>query len=160
MAKVARLEMTPCTAKKLNDCKKKAFKKEWIEETVITKTRAILMDDAAIGDIVSTLTRMRDEESFDLPIYKNQLWETETAIDNIVNAVFVYDDKLLTFNFKDGTRTVTLSDVQTATDKSGSDLEMFGASNKKGFQWESFLLPQGTRIIKYNSPPDCCSIRA
>ena len=91
------------------------------------------MDDAAIGDIVSTLTRMRDEESFDLPIYKNQLRETETAIDNIVNAVFVYDDKLLTFNFKDGTRTVTLSDVQTATDKSGSDLEMFGVSNKKGF---------------------------
>jgi len=51
----------------------------------------------------------------------------QMLIDTFVNAVFVYDDKLLlTFNFKDGTRTITLSDVQTATNESGSDLEMFG----------------------------------
>ena len=51
----------------------------------------------------------------------------QMLIDTFVNAVFVYDNKLLlTFNFKDGTRTITLSDVQTATDESGSDLEMFG----------------------------------
>lgn len=46
-------------------------------------------------------------------------------IDTFVNAVFVYDDKLLlTFNFKDGTRTITLSDVQTTTSESGSDLDL------------------------------------
>ena len=54
----------------------------------------------------------------------------QMLIDTFVNAVFVHDDKLLlTFNFKDGTRTITLNDVKTATDKSGSDLEMFGAPN-------------------------------
>ena len=184
--------------KKLNDCKKKSVKKDWIEDLVITETRAMLMDDTAIGDIVSSLMRLQDEESSDLPIYEKELRETNTAIDNIVsaimaglaskalqaklteledrkeelntliaqeklekpkmsadymtywlhrfrnldinkekhrqmlidafvNAVFVYDDKLLlTFNFQDGTRTITLSDVQTATNESGSDLEMFG----------------------------------
>ena len=55
----------------------------------------------------------------------------QMLIDTFVNAVFVYDNKLLlTFNFKDGTRTITLSDVQTATDESGSDLEMFGVPEK------------------------------
>ena len=189
--------------KKLNDCKKKSVKKDWIEDLVITETRAMLMDDTAIGDIVSSLMRLQDEESSDLPIYEKELRETNTAIDNIVsaimaglaskalqtklteleerkeelntliaqeklekpkmsadymtywlhrfrnldinkekhrqmlidafvNAVFVYDDKLLlTFNFQDGTRTITLSDVQTATSESGSDLEMFGVPKKR-----------------------------
>ena len=49
-------------------------------------------------------------------------------IDTFVNAVFLYDDKLLlTFNFKDGTRTITFSDVQTATSENGSDLDCLAA---------------------------------
>ncbi|MBP3627009.1 MAG: hypothetical protein J6J39_03050, partial [Clostridia bacterium] len=42
-----------------------------------------------------------------------------------VNAVFVYDDKLLlTFNFKDGTRTISLTDTKIAVDKNtGSNLD-------------------------------------
>lgn len=47
-------------------------------------------------------------------------------IDTFINAIFVYDDKLvITFNCKDGTRTVTLEDVNTATtqEKSGSNLD-------------------------------------
>ena len=48
------------------------------------------------------------------------------------NAVFVHDDKiLLTFNFEDGTRTITLSDIEAAANESGSDLEMFGAPIRK-----------------------------
>ena len=40
----------------------------------------------------------------------------QMLIDTFVNAVFVHDDKLLhTFNFKEGTRTITLDDVKTAT---------------------------------------------
>ena len=42
----------------------------------------------------------------------------------LVNAVHAYDDKLLlTFNFKDGRRTITFNDVKAATSKSGSDLD-------------------------------------
>lgn len=44
--------------------------------------------------------------------------ERQRLIDSFVNAVFVYDDKLvLTFNYRDGTETITLDDIK------GSDLE-------------------------------------
>lgn len=50
-------------------------------------------------------------------------------IDTFVNAVFLYDDKLvLTFNFKDGTRTMTMDDLDAANrdgekDAGGSDMD-------------------------------------
>ena len=59
----------------------------------------------------------------------------QMLIDTFVNAVFVHDDKLLlTFNFKDGTRTITLNDVKTATGSSGSDLDCLRARIQKGRQ--------------------------
>ena len=188
--------------KKLNDCKKKPVKKDWIEDLVVKETMSMLMDDDMIEAIVSMLMRLQDEETSDLPIYEKQLKETETAIDNIVNAimsglaskalqskltdleaqkeellirideeklekpkisadfmtywlhkfrqldttkekhrqmlidtfvnaVFLYDDKLLlTFNFKDGERTITFSDVEAATSESGSDLDLSGVPRK------------------------------
>ena len=189
--------------KKLNDCKKKAVKKEWIENLVVNETMAMLMDDNMVDSMVTMFMRMQDEQPTDLPIYEKQLRETEAAIDNIVtaimngvaskalqtkltqleatqdelkgliaqeqlekpkvtarqmtfflhrfrkldmtiekhrqtlidtfvNAVFVHDDKiLLTFNFEDGSRTITLSDIEAAANESGSDLEMFGAPSEQ-----------------------------
>ena len=200
--------------KKLNDCKKKAVRKEWIEDLVVNATMEMLMNDDAIEAIVSVLMRMQDEENTDLPMYEKQLRETETAIDNavnailggmvsktlqeklaqlettkeellvrieeeklekpklsaefmtfwlqrlrkldmtkeahrqmlidtFVNAVYVYDDKLLlTFNFKDGTRTITLNDAKLAEEKnSGSDLKMVAAPKKEApLRGASFLV--------------------
>ncbi len=55
----------------------------------------------------------------------------QTLIDTFVNAVYVYDDKLLlTFNFKDGTKTISFADVETATGESGSDMNCLGAPQK------------------------------
>lgn len=50
-------------------------------------------------------------------------------IDAFVNAIYLYDDKLvLTFNYKDGTRTITLDDVREAVkNNTGSDLDCLGA---------------------------------
>lgn len=50
------------------------------------------------------------------------------AKDTSVNAVFVHGDKLLlTFNFKDGTRTITLIDAQIAVkENTGSNLDCLG----------------------------------
>lgn len=50
-------------------------------------------------------------------------------IDAFVNAIYLYDDKLvLTFNYKDGTRTITLDDVKDAVkNNTGSDLDCLGA---------------------------------
>lgn len=62
-------------------------------------------------------------------------------IDTFVNAIFLYDDKLvLTFNFKDGTQTITFDELKgiglTETEK-GSDMDGFGAqqpdSKESGF---------------------------
>ena len=54
-------------------------------------------------------------------------------IDTFVNAVFVHDDKLLlTFNFKDGTRTITLTDAKIAVEKNtGSNLDCSAAPKKR-----------------------------
>lgn len=47
-------------------------------------------------------------------------------IDSFVNAVYVYDDKIiLTFNYQDGTETITLDDIN------GSDLEASAPPEKK-----------------------------
>ena len=53
-------------------------------------------------------------------------------IDAFVNAIYLYDDKLvLTFNYKDGTRTITLDDVKEAVkNNTGSDLDCLGAPEK------------------------------
>ena len=221
--------------KKLNDCKKKSVKKEWIEDLVVKETMAMLMDDDAIEAIVSMLMRIQDEDNTDLPMYEKQLKETETAIENavnailggmtskalqtkltqleadkeklekrieeeklekpkipedfmrfwlhkfrkldvtkeahrkmlidtFVNAVFVHDDKLLlTFNFKDGTRTITLTDAKIAVKKNtGSTLDCSGAPKKQIPIWVSALLHvEGDELepIKCNSPVDCCAQR-
>ena len=46
--------------------------------------------------------------------------------------IYLYDDKLvLTFNYKDGTRTITLDDVKEAVKaNTGSDLDCLGAPEK------------------------------
>ena len=47
-------------------------------------------------------------------------------IDTFINAIYLYDDKMLiTFNYKDGTKKITFSEIQEASkrDASGSDLE-------------------------------------
>ncbi len=79
------------------------------------------------------------------PLLKKQLAETEKGIkqeqrqrliDSFVNAVYLYEDKIiLTFNYKDGSKTITLAEVE------GSDLSAFGAL-WKGFKviyFEAFL---------------------
>ena len=216
--------------KKLNDCKKKSVRKEWIEDLVVNETMEMLMDDDMIEAIVSMLMRLQDEENTDLPMYEKQLRETETAIDNIVNAVmggmvskslqakltqleetkeellvrieeeklekpkisaefmtfwlhrfrnldmtkekhrqmlidtfvnavYLFDDKLLlTFNFKDGTRTITFSDVATATGLSGSDINCLGAPKQKAPGRVLFVLVrvQDSNPFKCRCPVDIC----
>ena len=47
-------------------------------------------------------------------------------IDTFVNAIYLYDDKIvLTFNYHDGTKTITFDDVSSALSNknNGSDLE-------------------------------------
>ncbi len=201
--------------KKRGDCKKRAVKKQWLEDLVVSETMKMIMDDKAIEAIVSMVMALQDQESTSLPLYEQQLREAETGIQNLlnaiqqgiltkstkarleeleaakddleikianeklakprisqefvtfwlhkfrklditrqshrkmlidtfINAIFVYDDKLvITFNYKDGTRTVTLEDVNTAAtqEKSGSDLDCSAAPKKEKLSPSGMAFP-------------------
>ena len=68
----------------------------------------------------------REQIAFFLDQYKktdvNDEAQRQRLIDCFVNAVFVYDDKIvLTFNYKDGTKTISLDDVNSSDIVSASD---------------------------------------
>ena len=187
--------------KKRIECHKKPVKKEWIEDLVVTETMKMLNEDAVIEAIVSMLMDLQDRENVNLPLYEQQLRETETAIQNMlnaiqqgiltkstkgrleelektkeeletriaceklakpkvsaefmtfwlhrfrkldvrqkshrkmlidtfINAIFLYGDKMvITFNYKEGTTTITFADLNAAlaTQKTGSDLDCLTA---------------------------------
>ena len=50
-------------------------------------------------------------------------------IDTFINAIFLYDDKMvITFNYKEGTKTITFAELQDAiSNKNGSDLDCLAA---------------------------------
>lgn len=201
--------------KKRTECHKKSVRKEWIEDLVVNETMKMVMDDTAIEAIVSILMDLQDRENVNLPLYEQQLRETDTAIQNLlnaiqqgiltkstkgrleeleatkeeleakiaceklakpkvsaefmtfwlhrfrkldvrqkshckmlidtfINAIFLYDDKLvITFNYKDGTDTITFDDLKAALDKenTGSDLDCSTAPKKEDtlFSVSSFL---------------------
>ena len=53
----------------------------------------------------------------------------QRLIDGFINAIYLYDDKItFTFNYKDGTKTVFLSELNCTP--SGSDLKCLGAPRK------------------------------
>jgi site-specific DNA recombinase len=187
--------------KKRVECHKKPVKKEWIEDMVVNETMKVIMDDKAIDAIVSMLMELQDSENVNLPLYEQQLAETNTAIQNMlnaiqqgiltkstkarldeleaakeelevkisceklakpkisadfmrfwlerfrkldvrqqshrkmlidafVNAIYLYDDKMLiTFNYKDGTKTISFDDVKDAIKNGnmGSNMDCSGA---------------------------------
>jgi hypothetical protein len=60
------------------------------------------------------------------PDYRRRL------IDIFVNSVFLYDDKLtITFNWKDGTQTVTLSELEFAESNGGGEIIGNGSNSAK-----------------------------
>ena len=64
-------------------------------------------------------------------------------IDTFINAIFLYDDKVvLTFNYKEGTKTITFDDLKTALaeEKISSDLDCQAAPQKDRTFVLSFLL--------------------
>lgn len=73
--------------KKRKICHKKPVKKEWIEDLVVEWTMKMLMDDRSIEAIVSMVTDLQERENVNLPLYEQQLRETNTAIQNLLNAI-------------------------------------------------------------------------
>jgi hypothetical protein len=81
-----------------------ALAKENIEKTPLTKQQIVFwIGKFKNGDI-------------DDPAYRKAI------VDIFVNSVFLYDDKIiLTLNWKDGTKTVSLSELQSAAEKAATE---------------------------------------
>ena len=62
-------------------------------------------------------------------------------IDTFINAIFLYDDKMvITFNYKEGTKTITFAELQEAiSNKNGSDLDCLAAPAQKRPFWHEPL---------------------
>jgi len=177
------------SAKRKTGCNKKAVKKEWIENLVVSHTMQMIFVDSTLSAISDMVLDVQKRENTSLPFLKEQLAQTERGIQNMlnaiqegiftpatkqrleeleeskerltisilqeelqkprlteeqvifwlrrfrainttkqeqrqrlidsfVNAVYVYDDKIiLTFNYEDGTETITIDDIN------GSDLQ-------------------------------------
>lgn len=61
--------------------------------------------------------------------------QRQRLIDSFVNAVYLYEDKIiLTFNYKDGSKTITLAEVE------GSDLSVLGAPKMSAPAGRPFLV--------------------
>ena len=55
--------------------------------------------------------------------------QRQTLVDTFINAIYLYDDKvLITFNYKEGTQTVTFGEsAEVVSEGNGSDLDCFTA---------------------------------
>ena len=120
------------------------------------------MNDEVMKRLIDTLMELQKKESTDLPLLKKQLAETEKGINNMLNAIqtgiFTPSTKqrldelektksqlevsilqeemhklILTFNYKDGSKTITLAEVE------GSDLSVLGALTQKSRKHAIFI---------------------
>ena len=70
-------------------------------------------------------------------------------VDTFVNAIFLYDDKMvITFNYKEGTKTITLAELPEAiSNKNGSDLDCLVAPSllRSVMLRSNYLLPDRLR---------------
>ncbi|MFR2002191.1 MAG: recombinase family protein [Faecalibacterium sp.] len=59
--------------------------------------------------------------------------QRQALVDTFINAIYLYDDKvLITFNYKEGTQTVTFGEAtEVASEGNGSDLDCIPAPQKK-----------------------------
>ena len=94
---------TPSTRQRLND----------LEE------RKAELEKQIVENQIQHPTLTREQISFFLDQFKNtdvtDEEQRERLIDSFINAVYVYDDKIiLTFNYKNGTRTISLNEVNNS----------------------------------------------
>ena len=59
--------------------------------------------------------------------------QRQALVDTFVNSIYLYDDKvLITFNYKEGTQTITFEEAAEAASKgNGSDLDCIPAPQKR-----------------------------
>ena len=75
------------TAKKRKGCKKKTVRKQWLEDLVVNQTMQLVKDDAAMESIIAKVMELQNKENTNIPLYEKQLRDTESGIQNMLNAI-------------------------------------------------------------------------
>ena len=132
--------ITPSTKERLQELEarrdeiKIAIMQEQLQRPKLTKEQ-----------IVFWISRYKHGDPNDLD-YQRQI------IDTFINRIYVYDDKLvLTYNYKDGTESITLEDIQKAF---GSDLSSIAPRPEslreiKGFRFFYTLVPSLVPLLYF-----------
>ena len=78
--------------------------------------------------------------------------QRQALVDTFINAIYLYDDKvLITFNYKEGTQTVTFGEAtEVASEGNGSELDCIPAPQKRQLLVAVFFALYG---IKQNRRP-------
>lgn len=74
-------------AKRKLGCKRKAVKKDWIEEVVVRITVSKVLTDEAIDRIADAILEIQNEGDTLTPTLHQQLRECEKGIENLINAI-------------------------------------------------------------------------
>lgn len=69
------------------DCDKKTVKKNWIENLVVNQTIQLVFDDITIKAIVDMALIVQSKENTTIPLLRQKLSQTETALQNMLNAI-------------------------------------------------------------------------
>ena len=80
--------------------------------------------------------------------------QRQALVDTFINAIYLYDDKvLITFNYKEGTQTVTFGEAtDVASEGNGSDLDCFTAPRKTSTQCVLVFLFRCGRGLEQHGP--------
>ena len=78
-------------------------------------------------------------------------------IDTFINAIFLYDDKMvITFNYKEGTATITFDDLKSAvynTPCGGSDLDCLTAPRRSKVRFAPAIFYKNRHPLRFLAPP-------
>lgn len=86
------------SAKRRTGCRKKAVKKNWIENVAVHYTIQRVFQDDLIAQIADKLVEIQNAEDSSLPILRKQLADTNRGIENMLNAI---QQGILTTSTKD-----------------------------------------------------------
>ena len=137
--------------------------KHYIDRAISAKTdnrpefqQMIKDSDKKLFDIVLVWKLDRFARNrYDSARYKTQLKKNGVKL---INAIYLYDDKvLITFNYKEGTQTVTFEEAAEAASKgNGSDLDCIPAPQKRQLLIAVFFVLYGvstTAACEQRLPP-------
>lgn len=75
------------SAKKRKGCKKKAIKKDWIEDTVLSEVKEFLNDNLKIDKLIRIILEEYSKENTNIPRLEKDLSHIEKQINNMLNAI-------------------------------------------------------------------------